>query len=167
LDGTIPLGNVALDGSGRAMLTADNLSPGSHAITASYSGDINRLGGTSGSATESVTRAGTQLILVRHPVFRRKKLVSVDLTARIAILLPEGTSPTGTVTFLIRKKTLGTSVLRGGQTTLTLKANSVLNKTVTVIYSGDVDFQPIEGTTPVLTRSALKIQARAMPRLVK
>ena len=166
-NGATPLGTVALDRSGHAMLTVANLSPGSHAITASYSGDTNYLDGTSGSATESVTRSGAQLILVRHPVFKRKRLVSVGLTAVVAPVSPGAGIPTGKVTFLVRKKTLGAMVLRGGQTTLTLKANSVLNKAITVIFSGDDGFQPSQSTTPASTRSSLKSLARPMLSLVK
>src|SRR5262249_58596721 len=36
LDGTTTLGTVAVDGSGRAMLTVTSLAPRAHAITASY-----------------------------------------------------------------------------------------------------------------------------------
>jgi hypothetical protein len=164
-DGTTSLGTAALDGSGRATLTATNLPPGSHTITASYSGDADRLGGTSGSAMESVARAGSQLILVRHPVFKRKKLVSVGLTAVVAPVSPGGGIPTGTVTFLVNKKTLGTLALGGGQATLTLKATSVLNKAITVNYTGDAEFQPGQGATPVLTRPSLKSLARPMVHL--
>jgi hypothetical protein len=166
-DGTTPLGTVPLDGSGRATLTVTSLAPGSHAITASYSGDADRLGGTSGSATESIARAGTQVILVRHPVFKRKKLVSVGLTAVVAPLAPGGGIPSGTVKFLVKKKTLGTVPLGGGAATLTLKANSVLNKAVAVIYSGNGDFQPSQGATPVLTRPSLTSPARTMVDLGK
>ncbi len=56
-DGNAPLGTVGLDGSGRASLTISNLSTGSHSITASYGGDSDHVGGTSGAATDSVARA--------------------------------------------------------------------------------------------------------------
>ena len=41
LDGSTPLGNVTLNGSGQAGLTISSLAQGSHSITASYGGDAN------------------------------------------------------------------------------------------------------------------------------
>src|SRR5262249_20886146 len=96
-DGTSPLGTVTLDGSGRATLTVSTLSTGSHSISASYSGDADRIGGMSEPATESVARAGTQVVLVRHRNVRRKQVVSVGLMAEIRPLSPGAGSPTGTV----------------------------------------------------------------------
>jgi hypothetical protein len=165
-DGTTPLGTVPLDSSGRATLTPSSLSPGSDAITASYSGDSDRLGGASRPATESVAQAGTQMILVRHSVFKKNKLVSVGLTAEVEPLPPGQGIASGTVKFLVKKKTLGTLALRGGAATLTLKINSVLSKAVTVVYSGDRNFQSSHAATPVLTRVSLRSLARPMIALV-
>ena len=57
--------------------------------------------------------------------------------------------------------------LGDGTATLTLKANSVLGKVVTVVYSGDRNFQPSQVITPVLTRGSLRSLARPMFALVK
>jgi hypothetical protein len=151
-DGTTPLGTVTLDGSGRAVLTVSNLSTGSHSISASYSGDANLLVGTSGTATESVARAGIQVILVRHPVFRRKKVVSVGLTAKIEPLSPSGGTPSGLVKLLVKKKLVGSVPLNGGVATLAVKGNKLLKRPITVIYNGDQDFLPVTTTPPVLTQ---------------
>jgi hypothetical protein len=160
-DGAIPLATVPLDGSGRAMLTASNLSPGPHTITATYGGNSNLLGGASGSALESVARAGTQLILVPHPVFRRRRLVALGLTAEIRPLAPSAGLPGGMVRFLVRRRTLGSVALRGGAATLSVQVGGVLKKALTIIYSGDGDFESSTATPPVLTRSALASLARA------
>ena len=157
-DGAVALSEVPLDGSGRATLTG-SLPVGSHSITASYSGDQNLLGKTSGFFTESVARAGTRLVLTRQPVLKKKNIVSIRLTAELDPLAPGQGIASGTVKFLIRKKTLGTVALAGGRATLTFKLNSVLNKRVTVVYSGDTDFQPSQALTPVLTRAFFKVQS--------
>jgi hypothetical protein len=161
-DGTTLLGTVALDDSGRANLTISNLSTGLHSVTASYSGDPNHIGGVSGSVTESVAKAGSQVILIRHPVFRRKKVVSVGLTAKIEPLSPGGGIPNGTVIFLVKKKALGLLSLSGGAATLTVKGSTLLKKAITIIYHGDPDFMPVTTTPPVLSRSSLASLARPL-----
>jgi hypothetical protein len=166
-DGAVPVGTVPLDGTGRATLTSSSLAVGAHSITASYGGDLNHLGATSGAISESVAQAGTQVVLVRHPVFKKKKVVSVRLTAEVEPLAPGQGMPSGTAKFMVKKKTLGTLVLGGGAATLTLKAGSVLQKAVTVIYSGDQDFRASQAATPVLTQALLRSLAQPTVNLVK
>ena len=174
-DGGTPLATVALDGSGKATLTTSGLAVGSNAITATYSGDADFLGVQSTAASESVAQAGTQVVLVPQPVLnKKKKVVSVRLKAEIEPLSPGGGVPTGEVTFemakMTRKKTktttLGTMALSGGDATLTVKANTVLKKTITIVYSGDADFKSSTASPPELTQSGLKGLARPMIALV-
>src|SRR5262249_22760687 len=153
------------DQTGKAILTSAGLLLGSHSITAAYSGDSNLAGRTSDLVTESVAQAGTRVLLVPHGMFKKKKVVSVDLTAAIVPLAPGGGSPTGTIRFLVKKKTLGTASLYGGQATLKVKPASVLNKTITIVYSGDPNF--VSSTaTPKLTQKSLKSLARPMNALL-
>ncbi len=116
--------------------------------------------GTSSSATTgSVGQAATAIVLVPHPVVKGKKLKRIELTAEIQPVAPGGGVPTGQVTFeLVKKhgkktqvKTLGTAAVSGGAATLTLKPNAVLNKTLTIVYSGDPDFLANSTTPPRLT----------------
>ena len=60
---------------------------------------------------------------------------------------------------MLKKKTLGTVALSGGAGSLTLKITSVLNKRITVVYSGNGNFKSSQAVTPVLTRGMLKIVA--------
>jgi parallel beta-helix repeat protein len=146
-DGSSSLGAVALDGSGRASLTVTNLSTGSHSITASYGGDPDHVGGVSGSAKESIARASTRVMLVRHPVFRRQKVASVGLTVQIVPLSPGAGAPSGTVKFLLKKRALGSVVLSGGSATLTTRTVGLSRRPITIVYGGDADFEPIVATT--------------------
>jgi hypothetical protein len=105
---------------------------------------------------------------VPHPVRRKKKVVSLGLTAEVVPVLPGGGVPTGMVTFeflvkhgkKLRVKTLGTAALDGGEATLTVKPNAVLNKPITVIYGGDPDYRASTLIPPKLTQTGLKGLAR-------
>ncbi len=161
LDDGIPLGTVALNASGSATLTTSLLAPGSHSITATYSGDSLFASANSGPASASITRASTSVVLLPTPVLKKKKVVSENLTAQIKPSAPGGGVPTGSVTFEIitkkKKKTqtkvLGTAALDGGNATLALKAKSVLQKVITVIYSGGPDFLSSTLTAPKLPKN--------------
>ncbi len=163
-DGTTLLATVPLDGSGQAALTITTLNPGSHAITATYNGGTGFLGGKSGTAAELVSQSPTAIILVPHAVLKgKKKLTAVSLTAEIEPVAPGGGVPTGQVTFEFVKKhgkkvtvkTLGTAELSGGEATLTLKPNQVLNKPLKIVYSGDPDFLASTTSPPKLTKSGI------------
>ncbi len=176
LDGQTPLATVPLDGSGTAMLSTSNLSLGSHTITATYSGDPNFLAGPSGSASESVGKARAGIVLVPHPTFKKKKIVSVGLTAELEPVSPSGVTPVGgTVTFEVIKKskkktkvtTLGTAGVSGGNATITVKARNVLKKPITIVYSGDSEFSGGAATPPTLTQAGLKSLARPTLALSK
>jgi hypothetical protein len=169
-DGATSLATIPLDGSGKATLTTTGLAVGSHAITATYSGDANFLGVRSGPATEFVSQSATQIVLVPHPVLKRKSVKAVGLTAEIEPIAPGGGIPTGLVTFefiqkhrkKIKIKTLGTATVNAGAATLTLKPRQVLNKPITILYSGDPDYRASTLTPPKLTQKGLKSLARPM-----
>jgi trimeric autotransporter adhesin len=161
-DGTV-LGTVALDGSGTAMLTTNALPVGGHSITATYSGDPSLVAALSGSASTSVAPSGTSVVLVPHPVLKKKKVKSEVLTAEIEPAAPGGGVPTGMVTFeLITKKkkkiktsVLATAAISGGDATLTFKPQKVLGKVITVLYSGDTNFRASTFTAPKLSKKGL------------
>ncbi len=165
LDGKIPLATIPIDGPGIATFSTSSLSVSSHTITATYDGDTGVLPGASETAAESVGPAATHLVLTPQPVFKKKKLKSVSLTAEIEAMAPGGGIPTGgMVTFELFKKrrkkisakTLGAAVVNAGTATLTLKPNQVLRKTITILYGGDTDYTASVVTPPKLTTKALK-----------
>ncbi len=162
-DDGVPLATVSLSSAAKATLTSSVLAVGAQSITATYNGGTNFQGVTSGSASESVAPAGTQVVLVPHPVFKKKKLVAVDLTAEIAPLAPGGGAPTGVVAFdlLTRKgkkvqtKTLGKVSVIDGQATFSVNTSSVLNRSITIVYGGATDFRATTAISPKLTRQGI------------
>ncbi len=163
-DGSTTLGAVPLDASGRASLTIGGLGLGGHSITAVYGGGGSFLGGQSGAIAQSVVQAGTEVVLVPHAVLKKKKVVSLSLTAEVEPMAPGAGVPGGVATFLIKKKTLGTATLSGGQATLTVKPASVLNKSITVIYGGDAGFRSSSLAPLRLTNASLATLARRLLR---
>jgi hypothetical protein len=155
-DGATWLATVPLDGSGTATFSTSALSVGSRSVTATYSGDAEFLGVESEPYSESVAQAGTKVDVVENAVFKKNKLMSVRLTAQIMPLTPGGGVPTGDVTFeLVTKakkhvkvKTLAKAALIGGKATSTFMANQVLQKAITIVYSGDANDQASTLTTP-------------------
>ena len=107
--------------------------------------------------------SGHHITLVPNPIRKKRKVVSEMLTAEITPISPGGGLPGGSVIFEIltkkRKKTktkvLGTAVVSGGHATLTLKANSVLKKVVTVVYSGDAGYLASTLTAPRIPKNGL------------
>ena len=160
LDGNTTLGVVPLDASGQATLTVSSLDLGGHSITATYSGENGSVGGQSVAVPQSVARDGTTVLLVPHPVLKKKKVTRLSLTAEIEPVAPGGGVPTGVVSFMMKKKKLGTVALVDGQATLSLKPRSILNKTITVTYGGGADFQSSTLSSPRLTSRSLARPAR-------
>jgi hypothetical protein len=174
-DGTTALATVPLDGSGQAALTISTLSPGSHAVTATYNASTGSIGANTGitseSATtaESVSQAATEVVLVPHAVLKGKKgLEGVELTAVIEPVGPGSGAPTGEVTFEFVKKQrkkitvtpLGRAALSGGKATLSFKPSQVLNKPLLIVYSGDPDFLASTMDSPKLTSSRVASSVR-------
>ncbi len=152
------LATVPLDGLGKATLTAMGSAVG-FTITATYSGDADFLGAQSGSTSESVSQAATEIVLVPQPVLRKKRVVSLGLTAEVVPVPPGGGVPTGMVTFeflvkhgkKLQVKKLGTAAPSGAEATLTVKPKAVVNKPITIIYSGDPDYRASTLTPSKLT----------------
>ena len=155
LDGSTLLATVPLaGGQTQATVTLSSLPIGNHSITAAYSGSANFQGVTSGSASESIAKAATQLVLVSSHVLKGKKVVSLGLTATVQPVAPGAGVPSGTLMLeLMVKKgkklktvVLGTPGLNQGKATTALKPSEVMNKMITVVYNGDPNFQSTTGT---------------------
>jgi Bacterial Ig-like domain (group 3) len=173
-DGNTTLGTVAVSDSGQALvpgqaiLTTSALPVGPQSITATYSGDALNYGVTSSPVAESVSRAAAQVVVAPEPVFKDKKLVSLNLKAEVQATAPGGGLPSGTLTFEVRtrskkapEKVLGTTSLSGGTAALPVTLRSVLHKPITIIYGGDVDFAS-SASSATLTGKELRSLARSV-----
>jgi hypothetical protein len=150
--GSTPMGAVTLHGSNTATLTISSLAPGSHSISASYSGGdfLN-----APPLSESIAKASTRVELIPRGVHPGKKAASIELTAEILPVAPGAGTPTGVVTFMSGKSRLGSKTLRSGLAVFTFNLRSVPNQAVTVVYSGDRDFRSAALALPKPTRSWL------------
>jgi hypothetical protein len=162
-DGATPLATIAPDSFGKVTFTTSSLAAGSHSITATYSGATDVDGARSGAVAETVDQAAAEIVVALHPAYKGKKLQAVGMTAEIEPLAPGGGTPTGRVTFeyLVKQRrktkmtTLGTVAVSGGRATLTFKPQKILNKSLTIAYSGDTSFQAASTTLPELTRRSM------------
>ncbi len=146
-DGTVQLGQTAVSG-GKATLTLSSLSVGSHALTASYSGDAN-YAKSSGTATESVGLNATTTTLSASPSSPTYG-VTVTLTATVTASTVTGAAApvavTGTVTFLDGTTQLGQSTVSGGKATLAISTLTGGSHSLTATYGGDANYAISSGT---------------------
>lgn len=151
-DGATTLGTGSLSG-GTATFTTSALTVGSHAITATYSGDTNFNSSTSATLTQVVNKANTTTNLISAP---NPAVIgqSVTFTATVTAVAPGSGTATGTVTFKDGTTTIGTGTCSGGQATFTTSSLPVGNRSITAVYSGDTNFNA--NTSSVLVQGINK-----------
>lgn len=133
-DGATAIGSASLI-SGKATLSV-NLSVGSHAITAVYSGSANFSGSTSPTLTVTVGQATTTITLSssQNPATFGKRVI---FTATIKVVSPGSGAPSGTVTFYDGATALGTVAVSGSKAAFTTVTLAVGSHAITAVYSGD------------------------------
>lgn len=141
-DGSTPLSTVNLaviGGSDQASLTTPALAVGTHAITATYSGDGNFVT-SNNSLTQTVNQDQTTIVTTQNGGSQPGQPVS--FTATVTANAPGSGTPTGTVTFELSGAPIGSPVsLSGGQATSeTLTDLNPGDYAITAIYSGDTDY---------------------------
>jgi hypothetical protein len=168
VDGT-PIGTAAVDAAtGQATLTTTTLGHGTHAITASYSGDANFQGsavsaGQAGSTQVAVTAARTQTVVTAQAVRnRRGRVTGVELVSRVLVVAPGSGVPAGSVTFFRRARRLRTQALSNGTSVLSLKLGQALNRLFSVQFGGSADFQGSSSAPVKVTRPSLKASVRPL-----
>jgi hypothetical protein len=127
------------------------LSPGSHPITAVYSGDAHFSGSTSATLTQTVNAASTATSLTSsaNPSAYGQ---AVTFTATVAAVSPGAGTPTGTVTFEDGATILGTRTLdASGRATFTTSSLRVGGRSITAVYNGDTTFSVSAATAPTQT----------------
>jgi hypothetical protein len=143
MDGGSPLGSPVALSAGAAALTTSSLAPGTHTITAVYSGNVLATGSTG-------TLAGGQI--VREPV---TVVVSASanpspLESPVTITATPnhagGGTATGTITFTEGPATLATVTLGGGTASFTTSTLPLGVHHIVAAYGGDAAFAPGSGS---------------------
>jgi hypothetical protein len=143
-DGGNALGTaVTLDSTGTATYTSTTLAPGTHSLTAVYSGDSTY---PAGNAAASLTVTGLTASVNVAPAtgtISRAASLSVKVT-----VTGSGATPSGTVTLSGGGYNSSVASLSGGIATIVIPANrlSAGSDTLTVNYSGDANYGPATGS---------------------
>jgi hypothetical protein len=136
-DGVSSLGSILLTG-GSAALSTSGLAPGSHAITASYAGDVSFAASTSPVLSQAVKAVTTTGLVSDHNPSVSGQLVT--LTATVGSVTP-GTI-TGTVTFFDGASPIGVPVAVAGGTAARTGtyAASGGSHSFTATFNGDASY---------------------------
>jgi len=156
LDGTITVGTVSVSGNAAQIVLAD-LAPGSHSISAKYSGDANFTGSSSPSVVETVNQATTATTITSNlnPSFYGQ---GVTFTANVQTAT--GGSATGTVAFFDGSAQIGSAGLSGNAAQLATTALVAGSHSITARYSGDPNFTG--SASPSLTQTVNPIVSAAL-----
>lgn len=153
-DGSTELGTGTLDSNGNATYTTSTLSPGTHNISADYSGDSN-FASSSDSLTQLISQETSSTMSLSSSV--NPSLLDQSVTFTATVSGGSGT-PTGTVTFMDGDDTLGKATLNSsGTATLTTSALSLGSQTITAIYSGDSTYNSNSASLTQTVNSPLTI----------
>ncbi len=145
----------AVDGSGNATLAVSNLSGGTHAITAVYSGDTDFQTATSATLSQVISPAATATTLASSTSGASVFGQAVTFTANVAVTGAGTGTPSGTVTFMDGATPLGTVALNGSAgATYATAALSTASHSITAVYNGASDFAT--STSSVTTQAVTK-----------
>jgi hypothetical protein len=137
LDGTTALGTAPVS-SNSAQLAVASFLPGSHSITAQYSGDANFSASTSSALSQTINRASTTASVnssATPAVFGQSVIFTVKVQSTST------GAPTGTVTLLDGATSLGSSALSSnGTAQFTVNGFSLGSHSIAATYSGDANF---------------------------
>ena len=129
-DGATALGTVTLSG-GTATLSVSSFAPGTHPITAAYSGDTTYLA-SSGTLSLAIGQVSSAVALTSTP----NPANSGQAVTFTATVTPS--TATGTVQFFDYHNTLlGTATISGGVATLTTSTIPIGPHSIDALYSGD------------------------------
>jgi hypothetical protein len=149
-DGDTAIGDaVTLDNSGVGMLQYNQLSAGSHSITATYTPTGNFAGSSSSAFNETVNQASTSTTLsasASSAVYGQ----SITFTATVSPVSPGSGVPTGTVQFKEGNALLGSDTVNSsGVASFSTSTLSVGSHSITAVYSGDSNFLSSSAATGV------------------
>ncbi|MGA7988942.1 MAG: Ig-like domain-containing protein [Candidatus Dormiibacterota bacterium] len=133
----------AVSAAGKATCAIAYTGPGSHTITAIYSGDANFSGSTSVPLTQTVNLGTTSTVLTSgtNPSMTG---ATVTFTANVTATAPASGTRTGTVEFLAGGVDIAgcsaVAVPASGKPTCATNVLPVGTTTITAVYSGDANF---------------------------
>ena len=156
VDGAVPLcANVAVAG-GQAVCTSTALVAGTHVVTAVYSGDSNNATSTSSAVVQVVIKAATiTSVTAPGPIALGQ---SATVTATLAVSAPGAGTPTGTIG--ISDGSASCSIVLPA-TSCSLTPTTVGARTITAIYSGDVNFNASSNSASLTVNPAVSGTALA------
>ena len=130
-------GNVALNGSGVASFATTLLAPGTHSLTAKYSGDTSNASGVSVVFSEVIDQAATTTALATS---NATPTVGDSITLTATVVSADGPQPAGPVTFSDNGAPLASKPLDGsGVATLAINSLTPGPHSIVASYSGDTD----------------------------
>ncbi len=150
-DGATPIGSGTLNGANPPSFSVitSSLSVGSHPITASYAGDGNFFGGTSGTLNQVVHRDATTTVVTSNAnpsVFGQP----VTLTGTVTANAPGSGTPTGNLQFFDGPNPIGSGSLVAGHFAIVVSTFNVATHPITAHYGGDGSF--LASTSAVLSQ---------------
>lgn len=160
-DGGNALGTaVTLDATGNATYTSTTLVPGTHSLTAVYSGDSTYP--TGNGAQTLVVNGLTATVTVTPSPASITTASSLSVTITVT---GSGATPAGTVTLSGGSFTSAAATLASGSATITIPANSLSagSDTLTVSYSGDANYGPATGTATETVTTPLTPSITVIP----
>jgi hypothetical protein len=134
-DGSVSIGQAALNAKGLATFATSSLPVGTHSLTAVYAGDPNYLTSTSAVLQESVSIGITALTLAGPSAVDYGAAVNL-----VATLTTNGVAPTGALTLRDGATLIATQSISGaGSFTFSTSSLPVGIHTLTAAYAGDSD----------------------------
>ena len=157
IDGTgpnaVPLGSVPLTNSGMVSFSTAGLSPGTHNVTAVYSGDADNAASTSAPMVETVQQIATVTTVATDANPLNAK-ATLHLSATVA-LAPGATADgplSGKISFFDGANQLGSvAVNAAGSATLAVSTLSVGTHPITAAFTGSTNYAV--STSPVVNQT--------------
>ena len=157
LDGATSLGSETVS-SGSATFATSSLAAGTHAITASYSGDSNNAASTSAPVTQTVAKQASSVTLASSAATSNPQQ-SVTFTATVT-----PNTATGSVQFLDGSSVIGTATLAAGVATLAIATLASGAHSVTASYGGDANNAASTSAPVALTvKTASSLALKSVP----
>jgi hypothetical protein len=136
LDRTTTLGTATLSNNA-AQMAISTLAPGTHYISAQYSGDANTAASTSGQTLVTVSPPPTTTLLSSS---QNPSSLNQPVTFTATLQLTSSGTPTGTVTFFDGSYSLGTATVLNGSAQFTDPGFQIGTHSITAVYGGDANF---------------------------